>query len=115
MTPVSTPTPTDHESATGVSLFSSFSSRSPFNVMKKNASWNPRSSGFEIYPEKSFLVLRLKMSAAVTPDCYANVSRYLKESLPGVNRVVLDVHYAAPVLLADYLASHEKELLFLLS
>ncbi len=71
--------------------------------------------GVQVYPEKGILVLGIKMAAAVSPETYANVSRYLKESLPNVNRVVLDVHYAPGALnLSDYLAAHEKDLVFCL-
>lgn len=71
--------------------------------------------GVQVYPEKGILVLGIKMAAAVSPDTYANVSRYLKESLPNVSRVILDAHYAPGTLsLSDYLAAHEKDLVFCL-
>ena len=71
--------------------------------------------GVQVHPEKGILVLGIKMAAAVSPDTYANVSRYLKESLPNVSRVVLDVHYAPGALsLSDYFGAHEKDLIFCL-
>jgi DNA polymerase-3 subunit alpha (Gram-positive type) len=72
--------------------------------------------GVQVYPEKSLLILRIKMPAGIPGPTYALVSRFLKENLPGVQRVVLDVHYASPdVSLADYLVAHEKELMFCLT
>src|SRR5262245_35531167 len=65
--------------------------------------------GVQVYPEKGILLLGLKMGGTVSPETFKLVSGYLKESLPNVNRVVLDVHYAAgSVGLADYFAAHEK-------
>ncbi len=111
MTPVSTPLTSDPETA--ASPFFALLQQIPLECYEKERFMESEVLGVQIYPEKGFLVLRLKMQTPVTPTCYGNVSRYLKESLPGVNRVILDVHYPASVISpADYVAAHEKDFLF---
>src|ERR1039458_2023220 len=69
--------------------------------------------GVQVYPERGILVLGLKMASPVSPETFANVSRYLKESLPQVTKIVLDVHYPPSTIgLPAYVAAHEKDLLF---
>lgn len=110
MTPVSSPT-TDSELAS--SPFYQLLQQIPLQCFEQERFLQSELLGVQIYPERGVLVLRLKMGAPVPSDTYANVTRYLKESLPGVGRVVLDVHYAPSVITpSDYLASHEKDFLF---
>ncbi len=113
MTPVSTPA-TDNE--TSCSPFYGLLQQIPLQCFEQERFLQSELLGVQVYPERGILVLRLKMASPVPPDTYANVTRYLKESLPGVSRVVLDVHYPASVVTpADYLAAHEKDLLFCLT
>src|SRR5579872_3351266 len=106
MTPVSTPT-TDNE--TSSSPFYGLLQQIPLQCFEQERFLQSEILGVQVYPEKGILVLRLKMAAPVPSETYANVSHYLKESLPGVGRVVLDVHYAPSVVTpAEYIAAHEK-------
>ncbi len=114
MTPVSTPATSDTE--TSVSPFFELLQQIPLECYEKERFMESEVLGVQIYPEKGFLVLRLKMTTPVTPACYANVSQHLKESLPGVNRVVLDIHYPVSAISpADYIAAHEKDFIFCLT
>jgi DNA polymerase III subunit alpha, Gram-positive type len=114
MTPVSTPTTSDSETAT--SPFYGLLQQIPLQCFEQERFLQSELLGVQVYPERGILVLRLKMAAPVSPDTYANVTRYLKESLPGVGRVVLDVHYEpSAISLPDYVAAHEKDLLFCLT
>src|ERR1039457_3234561 len=113
MTPVSTPT-ADNE--TSSSPFYGLLQQIPLQCFEQERFLQSEILGVQVYPEKGILVLRLKMSAPVPAETYASVSHYLKESLPGVGRVVLDVHYAPSVVTpAEYMAAHEKEFLFCLT
>ena len=85
MTPVSSPTT---ENETPSSPFFSLLQQIPLQCHEKEQFLQSELLGVQVYPERFFLVLRLKMASPGNADCYANVSRYLKESLPGVSRVV---------------------------
>ncbi len=112
MTPVSSP-PTEPEAST--SPFYGLIQQIPLQCFEQERFLQSEILGVQVYPEKSILVLRLKMTAPVPPETYASVSQYLKESLPDVGRVVLDVHYGPSVITpADYIAAHEKDLIFCL-
>ncbi|SRR5579871_590554 len=113
MTPVESPAAADTDQTS--SPFYQLLQQIPLQCYEQERFLQSELLGVQVYPEKGILVLGIRMAAAVTPETYANVSRYLKESLPNVNRVVLDVHYAPGALsLPDYLAAHEKDLLFCL-
>jgi len=113
MTPVSSPSSLETETTT--SPFYQLLQQIPLECYEKERLMESEILGVQIYPEKGFLVLRLKMMTPVTTACYANVSGYLKENLPGLTRVVLDVHYAPSVIApADYIAAHEKDFIFCL-
>ncbi|HJT24967.1 MAG TPA: hypothetical protein VJ873_10335, partial [bacterium] len=113
MTPVESPSVADTDPT--ASPFYQLLQQIPLQCYEQERFLQSELLGVQVYPEKGILVLRIKMPAAVIPETYANVSRYLKESLPNVNRVVLDVHYIPGALsLAEYLAAHEKDLLFCL-
>src|ERR1039457_1874707 len=113
MTPVSTPT-ADNE--TSSSPFYGLLQQIPLQCFEQERFLQSEILGVQVYPEKGILVLRLKMAAPVPVETYASVSHYLKESLPGVGRVVLDVHYAPTVVTpAEYVAAHEKDFLFCLT
>ncbi len=112
MTPVSTP-PTENETAS--SPFYGLLQQIPLQCFEQERFLQSEILGVQIYPEKAILVLRLKMGAPVSPETYANVTSHLKESLPDVGRVVLDVHYGPSVITpAEYIAAHEKDFLFCL-
>src|ERR1700690_3478649 len=100
MTPVSTPT-ADNE--TSSSPFYGLIQQIPLQCFEQERFLQSELLGVQVYPEKSILVLRLKMAASVPPETYALVSQHLKDSLPGVGRVVLDVHYGVAVAPADYI------------
>ncbi|HUO56604.1 MAG TPA: PolC-type DNA polymerase III [bacterium] len=111
MTPVSTPTAENETSSPFYGLLQQI----PLQCFEQERFLQSELLGVQVYPERGILVLRLKMAAPVPAETYANVSRYLKESLPGVGRVVLDVHYNPGVVTAaDYVATHEKDLVFCL-
>ncbi len=113
MTPVSSPSSLETEES--ASPFFQLLQQIPLECYEKERFMESEILGVQIYPEKGFLVLRLKMQTPVTAACYANVSGYLKENLPGVNRVVLDVHYPPSVIaISDYLTAHEKDFIFCL-
>ena len=113
MTPVSTPT-ADNE--TSSSPFYGLLQQIPLQCFEQERFLQSEILGVQVYPEKGILVLRLKMAASVPAETYASVSHYLKESLPGVGRVVLDVHYSPSVVTpAEYVAAHEKDFLFCLT
>src|SRR5579883_806060 len=113
MTPVESPSVADTDQTS--SPFYQLLQQIPLQCYEQERFLQSELLGVQVYPEKGILVLGIRMAAAVSAETYANVSRYLKESLPNVNRVVLDVHYAPGALsLADYLAAHEKDLVFCL-
>lgn len=69
----------------------------------------------QVDPGRNHLLVRLRMVRPVTPECYASVGLHLRDLVPGLQRVVLDVHYPPSVItVADYLTAHGKELLFCL-
>jgi hypothetical protein len=96
MTPVSSLSSLETEES--ASPFFQLLQQIPLECYEKERFMESEILGVQIYPEKGFLVLRLKMQTPVTAACYANVSGYLKENLPGVNRIVLDVHYPLRLL-----------------
>jgi DNA polymerase III subunit alpha, Gram-positive type len=111
MTPVESPAHADTDQTS--SPFYQLLQQIPLQCFEQERFLQSELLGVQVYPERGFLVLGIRMSGAVSPETYANVSRYLKESLPNVNRVVLDVHYSpAAISLTDYVAAHEKDLLF---
>ncbi|HET9869764.1 MAG TPA: OB-fold nucleic acid binding domain-containing protein, partial [bacterium] len=63
----------------------------------------------QIDPLRQLVWMKLQVPAPVSPDCYAGLAAGLKATLPGVSKVILDVHYPA-VPLADYLALHAADL-----
>ncbi len=113
MTPVSSPS--SPETETSASPFYQLLQQIPLECHEKEKFMESEVLGVQIYPEKGILVLRLRMPKPVSAECYTNVSTHLKESMPGVNRVVLDVHYLAGVMApADYLVCHQKDFVFCL-
>ncbi len=104
------------ESEPPSTLFYDFIQQIPLQCFEKERFLHSELLGVQVYPERTLVVMRLKMPAPVSVETYANVTRCLKESLPDVGRIVLDVHYAASVIgPADYLAAHEKDLIYCLS
>jgi hypothetical protein len=113
MTPVSSPPSLETEEA--ASPFFQLLQQMPLECHEKERFMESDILGVHIYPEKGFLVIRLKLPTPITAVCCAKVAGYLKESLPGVNRVILDAHYAPSVINpADYLLNHEKDFIFCL-
>ncbi len=111
MTPVESPAHADTDQTS--SPFYQLLQQIPLQCFEQERFLQSELLGVQVYPERGVLVLGIRMAGAISPETYANVSRYLKESLPNVNRVVLDVHYSpATISLSDYIAAHEKDLLF---
>ncbi len=96
--------------------FYDFVQQMPLQCFEKERFLQSELLGVQVYPERTLVVMKLKMLSQVPVETYANVSRFLRECLPNVGRIVLDVHYAESVIApADYLAAHEKDLIFCLS
>ena len=113
MTPVSSPSSAETETAT--SPFYDLIQQIPLQCFEKERLLESELIGVQVYPEKSLLVLRIKMAASIPGPTFGLVSQYLKETIPGVQRVVLDVHYSSPeTSLDEYLKAHEKDLMFCL-
>ena len=111
MTPVESPAHADTDQAS--SPFYQLLQQIPLQCFEQERFLQSELLGVQVYPEKGLLVLGLRMAGSVSPETYANVARYLKESFPTVNRVILDVHYPPAVItLYDYVGAHEKDLLF---
>ncbi len=113
MTPVESPAAADTDQSP--SPFYQLLQQIPLQCYEQERFLQSELLGVQVYPEKGILVLGIRMAAPVSAGTYSNVSRYLKENLSNVNRVVLDVHYApGSIGLSDYLAAHERDLLFCL-
>ncbi len=111
MTPVESPAHADTDQTS--SPFYQLLQQIPLQCFEQERFLQSELLGVQVYPQRGILVLAIRMTGSVSPETYAHVSRYLKESLPNVNRVVLDVHYPPSAIgLSDYLAAHEKDLLF---
>jgi DNA polymerase-3 subunit alpha (Gram-positive type) len=116
MTPVSSPSSANTDTSADPSLFYELLQQIPLQCFEKERLLESELIGVQVYPEKSLIVLRIKMSTGIPAPTYELISQHIKESIPGVQRVVLDVHYASPeISLADYLMAHEKDLMFCLT
>jgi DNA polymerase III subunit alpha, Gram-positive type len=70
----------------------------------------------QVHPDKRLVLLRLLLAEKADPGSFVRLSGFLKERLPDVSRVVLDIHYEAQlVTLQEYLSAHQGDLLFCLS
>ncbi len=115
MTPVSSPSSAEVETEVAQSPFYDLLQQIPLQCFEKERLLESELIGVQVYPEKFLIVLRVKMLSSIPVATYALVNQHLKESMPGVQRVVLDVHYSKPeISLAEYLLAHEKDLMFCL-
>ena len=105
MTPIGTQTP---ETETSTSQFYQFLQQIPLQCHEQERLYQSELLSVQVYPERQLVWLKLQMAAPVTSDCYASLSENLKAALPGVTKVILDIHYeGTAVSLSDYLALHQ--------
>jgi DNA polymerase III subunit alpha, Gram-positive type len=115
MTPGSASAPLNPENAPSYNPLSELLQQIPLSCHEKEKFLQSELLKVQVYPERSLVLVGLKMSMVVSADTYSLVRHQIKDCLQVVEKVVFDVHYAPTVITpADYLAAHEKDLIFCL-
>ena len=115
MTPISLPTEQATETRPQLKFYELLQ-KLPLECRDKESFFKSEVPSVQVFPEKRLVLIHLQMAHKADPDSYARLSLLLKDHLPNVGRVVLDVHYETPLLSpAEYLAAHQNDLMFCLS
>ena len=91
MTPVGTQSTPETEATP--SEFYQFLQQIPLQCHEQERLYQSELLSVQVYPERQLVWLKLQMAAPVTQDCYNSLAEGLKASLPGVSKVILDIHY----------------------